>query len=169
MKSKESKITKYNIKKGIEIGMIVCITIWVGVLCFYRLGEAATHNTDEARHIANAYEMFKNSEIWIHTYKYAPDYFNYKPPLSMWCIMLCFGTFGINTVSMRLYSAIAWMLLYIVVIVFLWKKYGGCASVLFSLAFVSGTDLFFFHCARSADADSVSSPSANSRSVPTLW
>ena len=61
MKSKESKITKYNIKKGIEIGMIVCITIWVGVLCFYRLGEAATHNTDEARHIANAYEMFKNS------------------------------------------------------------------------------------------------------------
>lgn len=38
---------------------IALIAIWVGILCFYHLGEAGTHNTDEARHIANAYEMFK--------------------------------------------------------------------------------------------------------------
>ena len=148
-----NKVNKW--KHCFEIGVIGCITIWVGILCFYRLGEAATHNTDEARHIANAYEMFKNSEVWIHTYKSAPDYFNYKPPLSMWCIMLCFETFGINSVSMRLYSAVAGMLLYLAVIVFLRRKYSTCASVLFGLAFVSGTELFFFHGARSADADAL--------------
>ena len=43
---------------------IALIAIWVGILCFYHLGEAGTHNTDEARHIANAYEMFKNQNLW---------------------------------------------------------------------------------------------------------
>lgn len=143
------------IRKFIEIGMIIAMTCIVGILCFYHLGEAGTHNTDEARHIANAYEMFKKSEIWIHTYKYETDYFNYKPPLSMWCIMLCFRLFGISSFSMRLYSAVAWMLLYLIFTVFLWKKWGWSLAMIFSLAFVSGPDLFLFHGARSADADAL--------------
>jgi len=143
------------IGKNIEAGLLFFLTIWVGILCFYHLGEAATHNTDEARHIANAYEMFKNSEVWIHTYKYVTDYFNYKPPLSMWCIMLCFRVFGINSFTMRMYSAMAWMLLYFVFVGFLWKKCLRWSSVVFGLAFISGLDLFFFHGARSADADAL--------------
>lgn len=151
----EKKYLGQKIRKSIELVLLFCITVWVGILCFYHLGEAATHNTDEARHIANAYEMFKNSKLWIHTYKYATDYFNYKPPLSMWCIMLCFWIFGINSFTMRMYSAMAWMLLYLVFVGFLWKKSSRLSSVLFGLAFISGLDLFFFHAARSADADAL--------------
>lgn len=143
------------IRKYMEIAMILCITVIVGILCFYHLGEAGTHNTDEARHIANAYEMFQNSEVWIHTYKFETDYFNYKPPLSMWCIMLCFRLFGISSFSMRVYSAAAWMLLYLIFTVFLWKRWGRVSAVIFGLAFVSGSELFLFHCGRSADADAL--------------
>ncbi|CDD46576.1 putative uncharacterized protein [Firmicutes bacterium CAG:534] len=134
---------------------IALIAIWVGILCFYHLGEAGTHNTDEARHIANAYEMFKNHNFWINTYRQETDYFNYKPPLSMWCIMLNFQIGGISLFTARVYSAICMMLSYAAIVFFLWKKMNPLSTIFFGLAFVSGLDLFLFHAARSADADAV--------------
>lgn len=128
---------------------------WTGILSFYHLGEAGTHNWDEARHIVNAYEMMHSNNLWISTYLNQADYYNFKPPLSMWCIILCFRLFGISSYTMRLYSAIAMVLLFVVLDLFLAKIWGRRAAVIAGILFVSGKDLFFFHMGRSADADAL--------------
>lgn len=131
------------------------IAIWVGILCFYHLGEAGTHNWDEARHIVNAYEMMKTDNMWIHTYQYETDYYNFKPPLSMWCIVAAFRLFGVNAFSMRVYSAICMFLLFLLLSLFVTKEFGRKAAVVTGIVFASGSDMFFFHMARSADADAL--------------
>ncbi len=128
---------------------------WAGILCLYHLGEAGTHNWDEARHVANAYEMMHSNNWWVSTYLGEIDYFNYKPPLSMWCIILCFRIFGISSYTMRLYSAVAMMLLFVILDLFVAKNMGRRAAVISGILFVSGKDLFFFHMGRSADADAL--------------
>ena len=55
---------------------------------FIRLGAGEVLQTDEATHGVNAYEMLRHGNALVNTYKYAVDYFNSKPPLSLWCIML---------------------------------------------------------------------------------
>lgn len=131
------------------------LIVWVGILCFYHLGEAGTQNWDEARHIVNAYEMMKSGRMWIHTYLYETDYYNFKPPLSMWCIMSCFQILGIDFFTMRLYSAVSMMLLFLFLSIFTAYVFGKKASLISAVVLASGTDLFFFHMARSADADAL--------------
>lgn len=129
--------------------------IWIGYLCFYRLGDAGIHNWDEARHIVNAFEMLKSGNGWIHTYLYETDYYNFKPPFSMWCIALAFRLLGINHFSMRIYSAISMLLIYILLHLFVLKEFGRRAASIFCLIFSFNLNLFFFHMARSADADAL--------------
>jgi len=135
--------------------LFAIITLVMGVFCFYRLDAAGTQSTDEARHIINAYEMMKREEMWIHTFRGETDYFNYKPPLSMWCIILSFKLFGVNYYSMRLYSAVSMLLTFWLVSFFLWKKYGRREALIGGLMFISSSDLFAFHMARSGDADAL--------------
>lgn len=142
-------------KQIVFLLLFLLLASWTGVLCFYHLGEAGTHNWDEARHIVNAYEMLKSKNWWISTYLYETDYFNYKPPLSMWCIMLSFHFFGFSSFTMRLYSAVSMMLLFILLVSFCTKQFGRKAAIIAAIMLVSGTDLFFFHMARSADADAL--------------
>lgn len=142
-----------NKKEFIYIVLTVLLSAWVGCIFFYHLGESGIQNTDEARHIVNAYEMMKSGNIWINTYRYATDYYNFKPPFSMWCIMLNFKIFGVSLFAARLYAAISMFLLYFVLLWFLWKKFSTVASLIFGISFSCLTDMFFFHSARSADAD----------------
>lgn len=142
-------------KQIVFLLLFLLLASWTGILCFYHLGEAGTHNWDEARHIVNAYEMLKSKNWWISTYLYKTDYFNYKPPLSMWCIMLSFHFFGFSSFTMRLYSAVSMMLLFLLLFSFCTKQFGRKAAIIMAIIFVSGTDLFFFHMARSADADAL--------------
>lgn len=135
--------------------LLAILAIWMGMLCFYHLDAAVTHNWDEARHITNAYEMMSYDNLWIHTYRGEVDYYNYKPPLSMWCIIFFFKLFGTNFYSMRLYSAVAMFLTFLLVSGFLLQNFGRRAAILFGLLLTTGEDLFFFHMARSADADAL--------------
>lgn len=146
----------YTLNKRILFLILFLLLLgWTGVLCFYHLGEAGTHNWDEARHIANAYEMMHSKNWWISTYLNDVDYYNYKPPLSMWCIILCFYIFGISSYTMRLYSAIAMIFLFVILDLFLARNMGKRSAIIAGVLFVSGKDLFFFHMGRSADADAL--------------
>lgn len=149
------QIDVHNIKRYLFCGIFIILAGWTAGLCFYHLGEAGINNWDEARHIANAYEMMSSDNLWINTYLYETDYYNYKPPLSMQCIILSFRLFGINSYSMRLYSAVSMLILFIVLTLFVAGKFGKRAAVITGILFVQGTDLFFFHMARSADADAL--------------
>lgn len=142
-------------KNLVLIILFSVFAVWVGTLCFYHLDEAGTHNWDEARHIVNAYEMMSSDNLWINTYRGEVDYYNYKPPLSMWCIIIFFKLFGTTFHSMRLYSAVAMLLTFLIIFGFLCRNFGRRAAVIFGLLFITGEDLFFFHMARSADADAL--------------
>ena len=109
--------------------LIIAISGWIGCIFFYHLGESGIQNTDEARHIVNAYEMMKSGNIWINTYRYATDYYNFKPPFSLWCIMLNFKIFGISLFSARLYAATSMFLMYALLMIFLWKKIFGSVII----------------------------------------
>lgn len=144
--------------KGKEVTFMVfflLMTCFVCFLCLYHLQESGTHNWDEARHVINAYEMMETGNPWIHTYMYETDYYNFKPPLSMWCIMLCFKLFGATHYSMRLSSAIATICLFIVSSVFIRREFGKIAAGIYGIVFTFNLDMFFFHMARSADADAL--------------
>lgn len=147
--------TRIVIKKAIFIVLSLLLFGWILVLCFYHLGEAGTHNWDEARHIANAYEMMTTGNWWINTYMWEPDYYNFKPPLSMWCIIGSFRLLGISSFSMRFYSALSMFLIFLLLFGFTMRNFGRRAAIIFGMIFASGTDLFFFHMARSADADAL--------------
>ncbi|MCH5256492.1 MAG: glycosyltransferase family 39 protein [Lachnospiraceae bacterium] len=143
------------IKRLLFWSIFIILVVWTGVLCFYHLGEAGIQNWDEARHIVNAYEMMSSDNLWINTYFYETDYYNFKPPLSMWLIMLSFRIFGINSYSMRLFSAVSMFLLFIVLVLFTASVFGKRAATITGVVFISVTDVFFFHMARSADADAI--------------
>ena len=143
------------IRKFLFAGMFLLLTAWTCVLCFYHLGEAGTQNWDEAIYGINAYEMIQSGNWWIQTYRYAVDYYNLKPPFIMWCIALCFQSLGFSFFAMRLPSAIAAVLLFVLIFLSTARYFGKKAAIIAGIVFVSCTDMFFFHMARSADADAL--------------
>lgn len=110
---------------------------------------------DEARHAVNAFEMNKTSEWLVNTYRYETDYFNFKPPLSMWAIIGCFKLFGVSTFSVRCSSAIAMLLVFVVCMLFIARNFGKIEAVLFGGLFLCCSDMIFFHMGRSGDADAL--------------
>ena len=74
-------------------------------LCFYRLDVKYVVSWDEARFGINAYEMRKSGNYIMNTFRYEPDYWNLKPPLSMWGTALSFLIFGYNKLGLRAFSA----------------------------------------------------------------
>lgn len=79
----------------------------LGLLCFYHLNYGVLSDWDEARHGVSAYEMLRNGEPVVSTWQYEPDYWNLKPPLSEWFIMLGYRIFAFNAWGLRFYSALS--------------------------------------------------------------
>lgn len=123
-------------------------------LCFYHLDVKWVSEWDEARHGINAYEMYKNKNFIVNTYNYQNDYWNLKPPLSYWGIMLGFRIFGFNVFSLRFYSALCYFITCMVASLFV-KRQSKLAS-LATLGFFCASGLAFAtHMARAGDADSL--------------
>lgn len=149
---------KFTDKKIIEIVfriMFISMLLLFTFLCLYKLGEGAIQDWDEARHGVSAYEMVKNNEWVVTTYGNEIDYWNLKPPLSEWMIILGYYVFGFTPLGLRIYSAIAMILTALISGIFVYK-YSGRFTALFVLLCFSGTEpLLFIHCARTGDADSL--------------
>jgi 4-amino-4-deoxy-L-arabinose transferase-like glycosyltransferase len=123
-------------------------------LCFYRLDVKWVDSWDEARHGINAYEMYQNKNLVVNTYNYSNDYWNLKPPLSYWGIMLGFRLFGFSVFSLRFYSALCYFITCVVASLFV-KRSSKLAS-LFTMAFFCASGLAFTsHMARAGDADAL--------------
>lgn len=125
------------------------------MLCFYHLNYAALRDWDEARHGVSAYEMLRNGEPVVSTWQYTPDYWNLKPPLSEWLIMLGYRLFGFNAWGLRFYSALSMFLTGLLCTVFIFRHYGRTASAFCLLTICSFLPLFISHCARHGDADAL--------------
>ncbi|RDY30541.1 ArnT family glycosyltransferase [Lachnotalea glycerini] len=123
-------------------------------LCFYHLDAKWVSEWDEARHGINAYEMYQNNNLIVNTFNYSNDYWNLKPPLSYWCIMLSFKLFGFHVFSLRFYSALCYFITCVAASLFV-KRQSHLAS-LFTMAFFCASGLAFVaHMARAGDADAL--------------
>ena len=135
--------------------LCVCLFAWLAFLCFYKLDVKYVDPWDEARHGVNAYEMLKQGSLVKSTYLYQTDYYNLKPPLSMWSIILSMVLFGKSVWTLRLASVICYLCLALCVVCFARKRYGRLPA-LFSLALLcANTTPFIAHMVRAGDADSL--------------
>lgn len=137
--------------------MIISL-ITVGIItyiCFKNLGAFSVKDWDEARHGVSAYEMLKNNEYIVNTYNYVQDYWNLKPPLSFWAIILGFKIFGVSVFSMRFYSAISMIATIVISSRFIYKRYGKLESIIALISFAACTPLYMEHMGRHGDADSL--------------
>lgn len=150
------KAARHNAPRKFVFILIFCLlSANLAFLSLHNLESAGIHNWDEARHGVNAYEMLRTHNYWINTYEYEVDYYNYKPPLSMWIIMLNYTLFGYSPLALRIGSAGCILLMCLLMALFLRKEYGRRASLLFLLFFSFNTGPIFFHMTRSGDADAV--------------
>ena len=131
------------------------LAAFAAMLCFLRLDVAYVASWDEARHGISAYEMIQNKNYIVNTYNYDVDYWNLKPPLSFYGIMLGFGIFGYSVIGLRFYSALSYFLICILCALYVKKHHGKCASLL-TIAFLCCNQLMLaLHGARAGDADAL--------------
>jgi len=128
---------------------------WLTFLCFYKLDVKYVDPWDESRHGVNAYEMLKEGNLIKSTYLYETDYYNLKPPLSMWTIMVSMTLFGKTVFAMRLPSVICYLVLAFCTAVFMRKRYGRAPALLCLALLSANTTPFLAHMVRAGDADSL--------------
>ena len=135
--------------------LFALLIAWIAFLAFYKLDVKYVDPWDEARHGVNAYEMANGGSLFQNTYLRQADYYNLKPPLSMWCIMISMAIFGNTVFALRFYSALCYVLLAVAAGLFIKKKFGKAES-LFAVAFLAiNTTAFQAHMIRAGDADSL--------------
>lgn len=122
---------------------------------FANLNSYPITDWDEARHGVNAYEMLHNKNYIVNTYNYKTDYYNLKPPLSYWLIMLGYKLVGFSPLGLRLYSAVSALLTIMLVALFVKKKHGKFACIISTAVLATTSQYLLSHCARTGDADSV--------------
>ncbi|MEG2702814.1 MAG: glycosyltransferase family 39 protein, partial [Clostridia bacterium] len=125
----------------------------VGYLCFGNLGTRGIVDYDEARHGVNAYEMLRNGDYLVSTFAGTPDYWNLKPPLSYWCIALCYQLFGYTVFALRFYSAFFMMAATLALCLWMARRFGLAAAVAVVLGIAANSKIYANHFARFADAD----------------
>lgn len=149
---------KEKVDKHKNIIFWILFSILMGLIifsCFFKLSYSKIDNYDEARHGVNAYEMYMSKDFIVTTYGYDIDYWNLKPPLSEYLICIGYRLVGFNALGLRLYSAIAMTICAFAIGMFLKKNIGRIASICALLAFLATNQLYYFHCARAGDADSL--------------
>jgi 4-amino-4-deoxy-L-arabinose transferase-like glycosyltransferase len=128
------------------------------ILCFslfYNINLPNIQNFDEARHGANAYEMMLQHNLIVNYYNGLPDYWNLKPPLSFWTIMIGYKIFGFNTIGLRFFSGLSILIISIILFVFVKKRFGNMASLITLAAFISCAPIILEHCGRTGDPDAL--------------
>lgn len=124
-------------------------------MLFYNLGEGYLVQTDEAYHATNAYEMYKQGNWVINTYRYATDYFNSKPPLCLDLMVMAYKVFGVSGFAARFPSALGGLIICVITSAFLLYDKRPLAAALFPLLLGTCSKLFSFHMFRAAEMDSL--------------
>lgn len=142
-------------EKYICILVIALFAVLIGLRLFYRLGDIGLQDEDEAWHAVNAYEMYHDHRLVIHSFAGEVDYYNTKPPLGLWAMMASFSVFGVSMFSMKFASALFAFLTFTVLCTFLAEKYSLRAAAVFSAAFLSLGICYNYHMFRNGNFDSL--------------
>ncbi len=149
------EMRKLNKSRKLYLSAYLLITCGVAFLLFWHLGAPGISATDEAYHGVNAYEMLKTGNGLVNTYRYEVDYFNSKPPLNLWLIILSYKVFGISPFALRFPAAMAGMLIYLLLSLYLWRSRSPRAALFYGLAFMTNVLPLTYHGFRSGDMDGV--------------
>lgn len=145
---KEDKMTK---ALAVILAALIVLTFF---RFFYKLGDEVVHETDEAWYAVNVAEMLESGNWIVPTTYHRVDYGS-KPPLKLWMDLILSSLIGISEWSIRLPSAIAGFLSYLILIRRLWKYKSPVAAVIFAAAFPAQWQAFRFHMFRAGDMDAV--------------
>lgn len=133
-------------------GMLLCLC-----LCntFLFLGDFPIQRWDEARHGVSAYEMLSSGNYLINTFLFSPDYWNSKPPLSIWSVALGFQVFGFTPFGLRAISAVCSFLTVLLVVVFTAKHFSLAKGIFAGYILMTAHHFVLSHNARSGDPDAL--------------
>ena len=121
---------------------------------FALLGTTPVADWDEARHGITAYEMMKSGNYIVTTYMDNPDYWNLKPPLGFWLIVVAYKLFGHSIFSLRFFSAFfAFMTVFVTILLAL-RHYGKTASLIAGMVLSTTYGFISLHSGRTGDFDS---------------
>lgn len=135
-----------------KAGVLLVILLLLGCTVFmllYRVDQQVIFSFDEGRHGVTAYEMLQNSDLIMSTNRGAPDFYNLKPPLSFWAIMLGYKLFGFTVLGFRFQCLLSIFLLFVLVAAWMYRRHGALSSVV-ALALLAANVAFF---ERTSDAD----------------
>jgi len=123
---------------------------------FQHLGSLPIRLWDESRLAVSALEMSQNNNYLVTTFKDAPDMWNTKPPLMIWCQVASIKLFGANETAIRLPSALAALLLCFLLLWFsdryLKSSWYGFIAV---MVLITSSGYIGEHVARTGDYDSL--------------
>ncbi|WP_029322061.1 ArnT family glycosyltransferase [Butyrivibrio sp. AE3004] len=146
---------KKGFKNVVLFSLMIIFILVDGYMIFHNLGKGYLIQTDEAYHATNAYEMFKQGNWIINTYRYAADYFNSKPPICLDAMVLSFKTFGVSAFAARFPSALSGILTCVLISLFLYKNKGAFSAAVFPALFGASASFFTFHMYRAAEMDAM--------------
>lgn len=110
---------------------------------------------DEGRHGVSAYEMIKSGNYIVNTYDFHPDYWNLKPPLSFWVVIMGYKLFGFNPFGLRVFSAVFAFLTILITGLYTKHRYGMLSSLISIMVLSTSIQYLFLHGARIGGADSL--------------
>lgn len=135
--------------------LLILILILSAFNMFYNLGNVPIDSWDEARHGVSAYEMMRRNDYIVNTYTYKNDYWNLKPPISYWAIVLGYKMVGFNPLGLRIFSAFAAILTIFIISIYCLYAKGRIASLVSASVLTTTIPYITEHCARTGDADSI--------------
>jgi 4-amino-4-deoxy-L-arabinose transferase-like glycosyltransferase len=136
------------------LGLFLLLSLYIFNV-FFKISDFPVYSWDEARHGISAYEMLREQNFFVNTYRYKPDYWNLKPPLSFWAIIAGFKIAGFNTLGFRLLSILFSIITVILAALYALKKHGKVASLFTILSLGTSQQFLINHSSRTGDADSL--------------
>jgi 4-amino-4-deoxy-L-arabinose transferase-like glycosyltransferase len=121
----------------------------------FRLHLQPVQQWDESLYATSAWEMLQTGEWVGHTFRGQLDYYNTKPPLNIWLIVVSLRAFGLNLVTIRLPSIAATLLSVAVILWWTRRRVGAAASLFAGLVLSSMFAFFYVHAGRTANTDAI--------------
>lgn len=142
------------LKKSHTFFFLFCILIYFPI--FLHLDSLPLDNFDEARLAVSALEMHDHGNWLIPHFGGKPDMYSTKPPLMIWCQVLCMKVLGVNELATRLPSALA-ALFTIGLLFWFSKKHlkSRLTGYLAALILISTKGFIVKHVSRTGDYDAL--------------